>query len=87
MDTNGVRMRAQYFDIVVTGCGKPAFFSERNLLFAVNPANAALSNTDNGAPILPIVSDDLPTDMPPSRLQVKDTVRAPAPPACRPAEL
>lgn len=54
----------QYFDVVMTGCCKPGFFTERNLLFAVNPRDSRLSNTDNGAPILPVDQADLPSSMP-----------------------
>lgn len=54
----------QYFDVVVTGCGKPGFFSGRHLLFAVNPDDGSLLNTDNGAPILQIDKADLPSTMP-----------------------
>lgn len=48
----------------MTGCRKPGFFTERNLLFAVNGQDSRLSNTDNGAPILPIDQADLPSSMP-----------------------
>jgi hypothetical protein len=64
----------QHFDIVVTGCGKPGFFTDRNLLFAVDPKTGKLSNTDNGAPILPIVTADIPSTMPHSTLSTGDTV-------------
>ena len=53
-----------HFDVVVTGCGKPAFFSEGGLLFAVNPEDGTLANTDNGAPILQIDKADKPSSMP-----------------------
>eukprot|EP00775_Hariotina_reticulata_P000930 gene930-1256_t len=51
------------FDVVVVGCGKPGFFSERRPLFAVNTRDGSLHNTDNGAPIIPIGDEDLPDDM------------------------
>lgn len=40
----------KYFDVVVTGCGKPRFFNSKNALFIVDPATGHLMNTDNGAP-------------------------------------
>jgi hypothetical protein len=67
-------MGLQYFDIVMTGCGKPAFFTERNLLFTVDPETGKLSNTDSGAPILPIVTADIPSRMPHSKPETGDTV-------------
>lgn len=51
------------FDVVVVGCGKPGFFSERRPLFAVNTRDGSLHNTDNGAPIIPIGEEDLPDDI------------------------
>lgn len=39
-----------YFDVVITGCGKPRFFNSRNDLFIVNPKTGNLANTDDGAP-------------------------------------
>lgn len=59
--TEGV---VQYFDTVMTGCCKPAFFTDRNILFAVSEQDSRLSNTDGGAPILPIDQADLPASMP-----------------------
>lgn len=50
----------------MTGCRKPSFFNQGNLLFAVNPSDSTLTNTDNGAPILPIDQSDLPSSMPAS---------------------
>ena len=38
------------------------FFSERRPLFAVDPSDGSLRNTDGGAPIIPIGLDDLPAD-------------------------
>jgi HAD superfamily 5'-nucleotidase-like hydrolase len=49
-----------YFDVVVTGCGKPAFFTEKRPLFEVDPATGLLSNTDGGSPMVPIGEADLP---------------------------
>lgn len=51
------------FDVVIVGTGKPGFFSERRPLFAVNPKDGTLQNTDNGAPIIPIGEEDLPDDI------------------------
>ncbi|KAI8472984.1 MAG: purine 5'-nucleotidase [Monoraphidium minutum] len=50
------------FDVVIVGCAKPGFFSERRPLFAVDPADGSLANTDGGAPIIPIDAADLPAD-------------------------
>jgi hypothetical protein len=50
------------FDAVIVGCAKPGFFSERRPLFAVDPTDGSLRNTDGGAPIIPIGYDDLPAD-------------------------
>ena len=50
------------FDVVLVGCAKPGFFSERRPLFAVDPSDGSLRNTDGGAPIIPIGADDLPSD-------------------------
>ncbi|KAF8065819.1 nt5c2 [Scenedesmus sp. PABB004] len=50
------------FDVVIVGCGKPGFFSERRPLFGVNTADGTLVNTDGGAPIIPIGEEDLPPD-------------------------
>ena len=49
------------FDVVVVGCAKPGFFSERRPIFAVNPRDGTLRNTDNGAPITPIGEDEDPS--------------------------
>jgi len=49
------------FDVVVVGCAKPGFFSERRPLFAVNPRDGTLRNTDNGAPVTPIGEDEDPS--------------------------
>jgi hypothetical protein len=51
------------FDVVVVGCGKPGFFNERRPLFAVEPRDGSLRNTDNGAPIIPLGEEDLPDDV------------------------
>lgn len=32
-----------YFDVVFTGCGKPAFFTSKQPLFAVDPKTGARS--------------------------------------------
>ncbi|GBF93676.1 hypothetical protein Rsub_06779 [Raphidocelis subcapitata] len=50
------------FDVVIVGAAKPGFFSERRPLFAVDPSDGSLRNTDGGAPIIPIGLDDLPAD-------------------------
>ena len=44
----------EYFDVVITGCGKPAFFEVKKPLFGVDTATGALYNTDNGTPMIPI---------------------------------
>jgi len=43
-----------YFDVVITGCGKPAFFEVKKPLFEVDTKTGALYNTDNGTPMIPI---------------------------------
>ena len=43
-----------YFDVVVTGCGKPAFFEVKKPIFEVDTATGALYNTDSGTPMVPI---------------------------------
>ena len=43
-----------YFDVVITGCGKPAFFEVKKPLFEVDTTTGALYNTDNGTPMIPI---------------------------------
>ena len=43
------------------GCGKPAFFTERNPLFKVIPESGHLCNTDGGSAMIPIGEADLPT--------------------------
>ncbi|MEW5305391.1 MAG: hypothetical protein WDW36_007933 [Sanguina aurantia] len=48
-----------YFDSVVVGCNKPAFFTTRAPLFSIDPITGLLKNTDNGAPIIPIDEQDL----------------------------
>ena len=49
------------FDVVVTGCGKPAFFKEARPLLEVDPATGLLRNTDSGTPMVPIGEADLPS--------------------------
>jgi hypothetical protein len=49
-----------YFDVVITGCGKPAFFTEKRPLFEVDPVTGLLANTDGGSPMVPIGDADLP---------------------------
>jgi len=53
----------KHFDVVVTGTGKPRFFTERKDLFAVDPVTGALFNTEGGSPMVPIGDDDLPTPL------------------------
>ena len=50
-----------YFDVVVTGCGKPRFFIERKDLFEVQPGTFTLLNTESGSPMIPIGEDDFPS--------------------------
>lgn len=50
----------QHFDVVLTGCGKPAFFSQSRPLFEVHTPSGLLYNTEGGSPMLPIGEDDLP---------------------------
>lgn len=51
----------RYFDAVVTGCGKPRFFSERGQLFEVHTRTGMLYNTEGGSPMIPIGEEDLPS--------------------------
>lgn len=51
----------EYFDVVITGCGKPRFFTERKDLFEVHVRTGMLWNTEGGSPMVPIGEDDLPT--------------------------
>lgn len=82
INPSGAAGALQYFDVVMTGCRKPDFFSERNLLFAVSTADSRLSNTDNGAPVLPIDQADVPSSMPATTSpQMQGVVRHPTPPA------
>ena len=53
-----------YFDVVVTGCGKPRFFTERKDLFEVDPETFTLMNTENGSPMIALGEDDIPTGFP-----------------------
>ena len=43
-----------HFDVVITGCGKPAFFSTARPLYEVHTPTGMLFNTDNGSPMVPI---------------------------------
>ncbi|GAB4817277.1 hypothetical protein N2152v2_004323 [Parachlorella kessleri] len=51
----------EYFDAVVTACGKPRYFSERSQLFEVHTATGMLYNTEGGSPMIPIGEEDLPS--------------------------
>ncbi|GAX84402.1 hypothetical protein CEUSTIGMA_g11824.t1 [Chlamydomonas eustigma] len=42
------------FDLVMVGCGKPAFFQGRGQLFSVDIKTGYLRNMDNGAPTMPL---------------------------------
>lgn len=44
-----------------TGCGKPAYFTEKKPLFEVQTATGLLHNTNDGSAITPIGEADLPT--------------------------
>lgn len=48
----------KYFDVAIVGCGKPNFFNSQGQLFHVDVKSGFLSNTDNGAPILPVDEAD-----------------------------
>lgn len=50
----------QYFDVVITGSAKPAFFQtdSRSPLFEVDLKTGYLMNTDNGTPMTPIGAPD-----------------------------
>jgi len=50
----------EHFDAVITGCGKPGFFTERKPLFQVHLATGMLYNTDGGSPLVPVGEEDLP---------------------------
>jgi hypothetical protein len=65
----------QEFDLVITGCAKPAFFQQGSILFAVNPEDGTLTNTDNGAPILQIDKADRPSSMPSHPMSTHNSVR------------
>lgn len=54
----------EMFDVVMTGCQKPGFFTSKNILFQVNSRDSTLVNTDNGAPMLPIDQHDIPSYLP-----------------------
>lgn len=51
----------EYFDVVITGSGKPRFFTERKDLFEVHPETGMLWNTEGGSPMVPIGIEDLPS--------------------------
>ncbi|DBA91731.1 TPA: hypothetical protein ACH3X1_003327 [Trebouxia sp. C0004] len=51
----------EYFDVVITGCGKPAFFNSRKPMFEVQTSSGMLRNTDSGNPMVPIGDQDLPS--------------------------
>ena len=57
--TTGSPLWLDLFDVVVTGCGKPAFFKEARPLLEVDPATGLLRNTDSGTPMVPIGEADL----------------------------
>ena len=59
--TTGAPLWLDLFDVVVTGCGKPAFFKESRPLLEVDPATGLLRNTDSGTPMVPIGEADLPS--------------------------
>ncbi|KAK9813561.1 hypothetical protein WJX73_007197 [Symbiochloris irregularis] len=54
----------QYFDIVITGCAKPAFFTGRRPLYEVMTESGFLRNTDGGTAMIPIGEADLPKNLP-----------------------
>ena len=64
------------FDLVVTGCCKPAFFAEGGTLFAVNPEDGTLANTDNGAPISNIDPVGEKPEIPSPGIPTQTAVRA-----------
>ncbi|CAL5221480.1 g3680 [Coccomyxa viridis] len=51
----------EYFDAVITGCGKPEFFIKKKPLFEVHTETGMLMNTDGGTPMVPIGEEDLPS--------------------------
>lgn len=51
----------RHFDVVITGCGKPRFFTDRKDLFEVHPSTGMLWNTEGGSPMVPIGEADLPS--------------------------
>jgi hypothetical protein len=53
----------RYFDVVIVGSAKPAFFTSKQPLFAVETKTGKLLNTDNGAPVIPIDEKDIPAAM------------------------
>ncbi|KAK9829767.1 hypothetical protein WJX72_007769 [[Myrmecia] bisecta] len=57
----------EHFDVVITGCGKPAFFTGRKPIFEVQTSTGMLRNTDGGTPMVAIGEQDLPKDYGPSR--------------------
>lgn len=53
----------RHFDVVITGCGKPRFFTDRKDLFEVHPETGMLWNTEGGSPMVPIGDADLPSPL------------------------
>ena len=51
----------RHFDVVVVGCNKPRFFSERSNLFEIHLPTGMLQNTEGGSPMIPLDEADLPT--------------------------
>lgn len=50
----------QYFDVVITGSAKPAFFQDNCAnLFVVEPESGMLLNTDNGTPMVKVGSTSI----------------------------
>ena len=49
-----------YSYILVAGCGKPAYFTEKKPLFEVQTSTGLLHNTNGGSAITPIGEADLP---------------------------
>eukprot|EP00039_Didymoeca_costata_P020528 m.341592 g.341592 ORF g.341592 m.341592 type:complete len:593 (+) comp20248_c0_seq1:226-2004(+) len=44
----------KHFDVVITGCGKPEFFTSKRPLYEVHTPTGMLFNTDNGSPREPL---------------------------------
>ena len=51
----------RHFDVVVVGCNKPRYFSERSNLFEIHVPTGMLFNTEGGSPMIPLGEADLPT--------------------------